>query len=182
MGEVRNRFVAALAVAVPALVASAQTTGVRVPAPINDLTVNGCCPGQRSCSTANVPNGPPITLSVACRGPAFASTVVFVVSFCRCSACRAQLNPSSCPIPMSACFCSNQSVDLDLSANCNTLTFLGLVLPQGADGVASVVLPFPAFPVNPGFLFSVQAGVLDSGCRPPGFSAVVTQAYDVFVQ
>lgn len=172
----------ALSVGALLLVAGPATTQVTSVPFINGFSVNGSPLGGMSCGTVNVlsaPVMPPLVFSVSCRQPN--DIVIIANSVCLCSPCSGQLAPSPCAIPFSACFCSNQAVDINLAPPCAVTFILLFAVPDGiGHGVASTTVPFPAAGPGLGFVLSTQAAILDSGCASPSLQFVLTKAYNVF--
>jgi len=145
--------------------APAQTIGVPH---CNEYSINGV-PGV---PCAHKFLTPITTLSVSCEAPF--QLVGFYFSSCPCSPCTMPLPPNACGTPLSACFGSNQSVDIPYVSPC----FIAgcqyvLAVPDGIHGLATLRVVLPNLPI-PAAGFATQAVILD-----PLGPLAVTQAYTV---
>jgi hypothetical protein len=138
--------------------AAAQTTGVPG---INDLTMNSIGSGATSCVTQCYPNGNVTLTYMVSVAPGAIPFVMF--NFCPCLPCSltAPSNFCSPAIPATACFGSNQSLDLDLNAACGPVLFLPVgPTTTGVVGVSITVPPIPGPPCT-NVALTAQAMILD---------------------
>jgi hypothetical protein len=138
--------------------AAAQTTGVPG---INDLTLNSIGSGATSCVTQCFPNGNVTLTYMVSVAPGAIPFVMF--NFCPCLPCSltAPSNFCSPTIPPTACFGSNQSLDLDLNAACGPVLFLPVgPTTTGVVGVSITVPPIPGPPCS-NVALTAQAIILD---------------------
>ena len=147
----------------PAL-AAAQTTGVPF---VNDYTIGGFGSGATSCNAITLGSG---TYSfTVTSSPNLA--VVYFIDLCPCSPCWLPLPSVTCTIPTTACFGSNQSIDIDLSSACPVFAFPGVT---DAFGISTVTLPYGGNPP-----FSTQVAILGHPTCVSSLGLLVTQAHQV---
>lgn len=157
-------FAALLTGLLLATAASAQTTGVPF---VNDYTINGLGSGTTSCNP--IPLGPGLVPFTVTSDPNL--PVVYFASLCPCSPCSLPLPSASCAIPATACFGSNQSIDLALNAACPLIAWPGVT---DGSGVCTVMLPITGTPT-----FSTQAVILNHPTCPSALGLIVTQSHQV---